>query len=63
VLVMPCAQDRLLGLQGAGEIAAGIRGACYRVIDSPKGHLAWRAVPGSPQTEFVTREVRSFLAV
>ena len=63
VLVMPCAQDRLLSLQGAGEIAAGIRDACYRVIDSPKGHLAWRAVPGSPQTAFVTSEVRSFLAL
>lgn len=61
VLVMPCAQDRLLGLQGASEIAAGIRGAHYRVINSPKGHLAWRAVPGSPQTEFVTSEVRRFL--
>jgi homoserine O-acetyltransferase len=26
VLVMPCAQDRLLGLQGASKIAAGIWG-------------------------------------
>lgn len=63
VLVMPCAQDRLLGLQGAEEIAAGIRKVEYRAIDSLKGHLAWRAVPGSPQTRFVTRGVREFLGL
>jgi homoserine O-acetyltransferase len=61
VLLMPCAQDRLLGLEGARQIAAGIRGARLRVIESPKGHLAWRAVPGSAQTVYVTREVRDFL--
>lgn len=63
VMVMPCAQDRLLGLHGAEEIAAGIRNVEYRAIDSLKGHLAWRAVPGSPQTRFVTREVREFLGL
>ena len=54
-------QDRLLGVQGAQEIAQGIRNAEYRAIQSAKGHLAWRAVPGSPQTRFVTQEVRKFL--
>jgi homoserine O-acetyltransferase len=61
VLVLPCTQDRLLGVQGAKDIAEGIRGAEYRAIESLKGHLAWRAVPGSPQTRFVTDEVRRFL--
>lgn len=61
VLLVPCAQDRLLGLEGAHKIAAGIHGARLRVIDSPKGHLAWRAVPNSPETEYVMREVRDFL--
>ena len=61
VLVMPCAQDRLLGVQGARQLAAGIARCQYQEIDSTKGHLAWRAVPGSAQTEFVTRQVRAFL--
>ena len=63
MLLLPCAQDRLLGLQGAHEIAAGIAHAHCSHIDSPLGHLAWRAQPGSPQTRFVTREVRAFLGL
>jgi len=63
VLVMPCLQDRLLGVEGAREIADGLRHAQYRLIDSPKGHLAWRAVSGSPQTRYVTREIREFLGL
>ncbi|MDO8280473.1 MAG: alpha/beta fold hydrolase [Burkholderiaceae bacterium] len=61
VLVLPCAQDRLLGLVGARQIAEGIAGAQCSVIDSLKGHLAWRAVAGSPETQFIAREVRRFL--
>ena len=63
VLVMPCAQDRLLGAEGARQLAAGIARAQCREIDSAKGHLAWRAIPGSPQTEFVTQKVRDFLGL
>lgn len=63
VLVMPCAQDRLLGVEGARQMAEGIRTAHYAEIDSLKGHLAWRAVAGSPQTRFVTREIRAFLGL
>lgn len=63
VLLLPCAQDRLLGLQGVQQMANGIRGAQCRVIDSPNGHLAWRAVPGSPQTRFVTSAIREFLGL
>ena len=47
VLVLPCSQDRLLGLENAKEIAQGIQGAHYFEVDSNKGHLAWRPVVGS----------------
>lgn len=60
-LLLPCAQDRLLGIQDARDLAARIRRCRYAEIDSPTGHLAWRAVPGSAQTRFVTRQVRDFL--
>jgi homoserine O-acetyltransferase len=61
VLVLPCKQDRLLGLRSAREIAQGLRHAEYAEIDSPKGHLAWRPVAGSAETMAMTRHVRSFL--
>lgn len=63
VLVVPCRQDRLLGLRGAEQIAEGIGHARFAPVDSAKGHLAWRAVPGSPQTQAVTRHVREFLGL
>jgi homoserine O-acetyltransferase len=63
VLVLPCKHDRLLGLEGARQIAAGIPGSIYSEIDSWKGHLAWRPEPGSLQTQFVTREIRQFLGL
>jgi homoserine O-acetyltransferase len=63
VLVLPCRQDRLLGVEGGRQIAAGIaRATCFE-IDSTKGHLAWRAVPGSPQTTFATACIRRFLGL
>jgi homoserine O-acetyltransferase len=63
VLVLPCRQDRLLGVEGGRQIAAGIARATCAEIDSSKGHLAWRAVPGSPQTTFATAQVRRFLGL
>lgn len=63
VLVLPCSQDRLLGVEGAKEIAQGIQHATYCEVDSNTGHMAWRPVPGSPQTQIVTRHVREFLGL
>lgn len=62
-LVLPCSQDRLLGIAAARQIAHGIERSDYREVDSPLGHLAWRAVPGSPQTRDVTRHIREFLGM
>ena len=61
VLVLPCSQDRLLGVEGAKELAQGLQQATYREVDSNWGHLAWRPVPGSTQTNAVTKYVREFL--
>jgi homoserine O-acetyltransferase len=63
VLVLPCKQDRLLGVEGARQIAAGIAGSVYSEVDSWKGHTAWRPEPGSLQTQFVTKEIRQFLGL
>lgn len=60
-LVLPCTQERLLSLEGAKQIAAGIHDARFAAVDSSKGHLAWRAVPGSPQTKSITWTIRDFL--
>ena len=61
VLVLPCTQDRLLGIETARQIATGVAGARCEEIDSLRGHVAWRPVPGSPETAFVTRHIRAFL--
>jgi len=61
LLVLPCLQDRLLGLEGARQIAEGVPGARCEVIDSLRGHMAWRPVPGSPETQFMTRHIRDFI--
>jgi homoserine O-acetyltransferase len=61
VLVMPSATDRLLPVAGAREIARGLRHATYAEIPGDRGHLAWRAVPGSPETRFVVDHVLRFL--
>jgi len=60
-LVLPCTQERLLSLEGAKQIAAGIARASFAPVNSSKGHLAWRAVPGSPQTKSITWTIRDFL--
>ncbi len=53
VLVLPCSQDRLLGLENAKEIAKGIKGATFVEVDSNKGHLAWRPLVGSTETSAI----------
>jgi homoserine O-acetyltransferase len=63
VLVVPCRQDRLLGVESGRRIAAGIPGSICAEIDSSKGHQAWRPIPGSPQTIFVTARIRRFLGL
>ena len=60
-LVLPCTQERLLSFEGAKQIADGIKSACFAPVDSTKGHLAWRAAPGSPQTKSITWTIRTFL--
>ena len=62
VLVLPCSQDRLLGLENAKEIARGISDAHYFEVDSNKGHLAWRPAPGSSETKSITHAVKTFLS-
>ena len=62
-LVIACAQDRLLGAEGAREIARGIATADYREVDSMTGHSAWRPRPESPQTQSITQYVREFLGI
>ncbi len=61
ILVLPCRQDRLLGLESAKLIAQLVKHAAYAEIDSYKGHLAWRPVAGSQESQFVTQQIRSFL--
>lgn len=63
VLVLPCKQERLLSLEGAKQIADGIKNALFAPVDSTKGHLAWRAVLGSPQTKSITWTIRAFLNI
>jgi len=61
VLVLPSSSERLLGIDSGREIASQIAGARYAEIPSRRGHLAWRAVEGAPETAFVTGEIRRFL--
>jgi homoserine O-acetyltransferase len=62
-LVLPCIQERLLSLEGAKQIADGIKNARFASVNSTRGHLAWRAVPGSPQTKSITWTIRAFLNI
>ena len=62
VLVLPCSQDRLLGLDNAKEIAQGIKGAHWFEVDSNKGHLAWRPVVGSSETDSITAAIKQFVS-
>ncbi len=61
VLVLPCTQDRLLGIESARQIAQGIASAELAEIDSPTGHLAYRPIPGAAASDFITQRVRAFL--
>ena len=61
-LVLPSASDRLLGLDGARRIRDGVKQASYAEIPSDLGHRAARPVPGTPETEFIDRQIRAFLA-
>ena len=61
-LVLPSASDRLLGLAGARRIRDGIKQAIYAEIPSDLGHRAARPLPGTPETDFVDRQIRAFLA-
>jgi homoserine O-acetyltransferase len=62
VLVLPSASDRLLGLDGARRIRDGVKDASYAEIPSDLGHQAGHAPPGTPEAEFIDRQIRAFLA-
>jgi homoserine O-acetyltransferase len=61
ILVLPCTTERLLSVEGAQQLAQGLTKVTYAPVDSKKGHLAWRAVPGSSQTQFINQTIRDFL--
>jgi len=61
-LLLACASDRLVGVDGARRIRDGIRQATYAEIPSDLGHRAVRALPGTPEGNFIDRQVRGFLA-
>ena len=61
-LLLANASDRLVGIDGARRIRDGIRQAIYAEIPSDLGHRAVRALPGSPEGNFIDRQVRGFLA-
>ena len=61
-LVLPSVSDRLLGLDGARRVRDGVKQAIYAEIPSDRGHRAARPAPGTPEGEFVDRQIRSFLA-
>lgn len=61
-LVLPSTSDRLLGLDGARRIRDGVKQASYAEIPSELGHRAARPAPGTPESEFVDRQIREFLA-
>lgn len=61
-LILPSASDRLLGLDGARRIRDGVKQASYAEIPTELGHRAARPVPGTPETDFIARQIRAFLA-
>ncbi len=61
-LILPSATDRLLGLDGARRIRDEVKQASYAEIPSDLGHRAARPLPGSPETDFIDRQIRAFLA-
>jgi homoserine O-acetyltransferase len=61
-LLVASASDRLVGTDDARRMQDGISRAVYAEIDTDLGHRALRAPPGTPEGEFVARQIRSFLA-
>jgi homoserine O-acetyltransferase len=61
-LVLPSDSDRLFGLDGARRIRDGIKQATYAEIPTDLGHRAARPAPGTPEGDFIDRQVRAFLA-
>jgi len=61
-LLLANASDRLVGVDGARRIRDGIRQPTYAEIPSDLGHRAVRALPGTPEGDFIDRQVRGFLA-
>jgi homoserine O-acetyltransferase/O-succinyltransferase len=61
-LILPSESDRLLGLDGARRIRDGVKQTSYAEIPSDLGHRAARPAPGTPETDFIDRQVRAFLA-
>ena len=61
-LLLASASDRLVGVDGARRIRDGIPQATYAEIPSDLGHRAVRAPPGTPEGNFLDRQVRGFLA-
>lgn len=61
-LILPSVSDRLLGLAGARRIRDGVKRASYAEIPSDLGHRAARPAPGTPEGDFIDREIREFLA-
>ena len=61
-LVLPSVSDRLFGLDGARRIRDGVKQAIYAEIPSDLGHRAARPAPDTPETDFIDRQIRAFLA-
>jgi homoserine acetyltransferase len=59
---MPSESDRLLGVDGARRIRDSVKQASYAEIPSDHGHRAARPAPGTPEGEFIERQIRAFLA-
>ncbi len=60
--ILPSATDRLLGIDGARRIRDGVKSATYAEIPTDLGHRAARPAPGTPETDFIDRQIRAFLA-
>jgi homoserine O-acetyltransferase/O-succinyltransferase len=61
-LVLASVSDRLFGLDGARRIRDGIKQATYAEIPTDLGHRAARPALGTPEGDFIDRQVRAFLA-
>ena len=61
-LLLPSASDRLVDSAGARRIRDGILHPTYAQIPGDRGHRAVRAPPGTPEADFIARQIRGFLA-